>query len=109
MILQSERSREAVMSEAIPPILYDRPATFQKWPSLEARRLATGDTIHAQPVFEGTLAGCIRDFLTMPITQRTQYEIFTDRQPGLRDTILSANYILEISRRADFPKDSSPR
>jgi hypothetical protein len=44
------------MSEAIPPILYDRPATLQKWPSLESRRLATGYTIHAQPVFEGTLA-----------------------------------------------------
>ena len=95
------------MSEATPPILYDRPATLQKWPSRESRRLATGDTIHAQPVFDGTLAECIEHFLAKPISQRALYNIFTERQPGLRDTILDANYILQIAGRNDFPRASS--
>jgi hypothetical protein len=91
------------VSEKI-PILYDLPATLQKWPSLEARRLATGDTIHARRVFEGTLAECIREFLAKPISQRPLYEIFTDRQAGLRDSILGPSSILEIAEREDFPR-----
>jgi hypothetical protein len=93
------------MSKEHGPILYDAPATLHKWPSLEARRHLTGETIHSRPVYNGTLAGCIREFLAKPISQRPLYEIFTDRQTGLRDSILSSNYILEISGRADFPKD----
>jgi hypothetical protein len=86
-------------------IQYDMPATLYKWPSLEKRRIATGEIIGARRIFEGTLAGCIREFLAKPISQRPLYEIFTERQPGLRDTILGANYILEIAEREDFPKE----
>jgi len=93
------------MSEEHIPILYDLAATLHKWPSLEARRHVTGETIHAHPVYSGTLAGCIRESLAKPISQRPLYEIFTDRQAGLRDSILSSNYISEISERHDFPKD----
>jgi hypothetical protein len=86
-------------------IQYDMPATLYKWPSLEQRRIATGEIIGAHRIFEGTLAGCIREFLAKPISQRPLYEIFTERQPGLRDTILGANYILEVAAREDFPKE----
>jgi hypothetical protein len=88
-------------------IQYDLPATLYKWPSLERRRVATGDIIGAQPVHQGTLAGCIREFLAKPISQRPLYEIFTDRQPGLRDSILGANDILEIAERKDFPNEQA--
>jgi hypothetical protein len=88
-----------------PAIQYDMPATLYKWPSLEGRFMSTGDTIENHRIFEGTLAGCIREFLAKPISQRPLYEIFTDRQPGLRETILGANYILEIAEREDFPKE----
>src|SRR5216684_5604516 len=94
-------TREAIMNDA--PIQYDIPAALYKWPSLEARRISTGDTIRAHRIFEGTLGGCIREFLAKPISQRPLYEIFTERQAGLRDSVLASNYILEISERADFP------
>ena len=96
---------DAHMSEEHGPILYDLPATLYKWPSLEGRRHVTGETIHAHPVYNGTLAGCVSEFLAKPISQRPLYEIFTERQAGLRDSVLASNYILEISERADFPKD----
>jgi hypothetical protein len=76
-----------------------------EWPSLEARRLATGDAICAHPIFHGTLADCVKQFMLKPISQRPLYEIFTDRQPGLRDSILGPNAILQITKREDFPKD----
>jgi hypothetical protein len=87
------------------PIQYEMPAALYKWPSLEARRLSTGDTIWAHQIFEGTLAECIREFMAKPISRRPLYEIFTERQPGLRDSILGANHILEIAEREDFPKE----
>lgn len=93
------------MSEEHGPFLYDLPATLHKWPSPDARRHVTGETIHAHPVYNGTLAGCIREFLAKPISQRPLYEIFTERQAGLRDSILGSDYILEISERDDFPKN----
>jgi hypothetical protein len=93
------------MSKEGRTIVYDVPASLKKWPSLEGRRIATGEVIGARSVFEGTLAGCVREFMAKPINQRPLYEIFTDRQAGLRDTILSANYILEIAEREDFPKE----
>jgi len=91
------------MKDEAGPILYDLPASLKKWPSLEGRRIATGEIISAHTVFEGTLGGCIKQFMAKPISQRPLYEIFTDRQAGLSDTILSANSILEIAERADFP------
>jgi hypothetical protein len=95
----------AEMSKDQTPILFDVPATLHKWPSLDARRRATGETIYAQPVHHGTLGGCIREFLAKPISQRPLYEIFTSRQPGLRDSILGAQSILEIAEREDFPRE----
>ena len=93
------------MGEEPDPIRYNVPASLYKWPSLEARRLATGDTVHAHLIFDGSLAGCVRQFMLKPISQRPLYEIFTGRQPGLRDSILRSNDILEIAEREDFPKD----
>jgi hypothetical protein len=87
------------------PIQYDVPATLHKWPSREGRRIATGEVISARQVYDGTLAVCVREFLARPISQRSLYEIFTVRQPGLRDTILQMHDILEIAERDDFPKE----
>jgi hypothetical protein len=86
-------------------IQYNMPATLYKWPSLEGRRLATGDAIWSHPIFEGTLAGCIREFLAKPISQRALCEIFTEWQLGLSGSILGENDILEIAERDDFPEE----
>jgi hypothetical protein len=40
-----------------------------------------------------------------PISQRPLYEIFTEAQPALTKTILSATDMLEIASRSDFPKE----
>ena len=93
------------MSKESRPIVYDAPASLKKWPSFESRRIATGEVIAARSVFDGTLAACVKEFIAKPIRQRSLYEIFTDRQAGLRDTVLSADYILEIAEREDFPRE----
>ena len=85
-------------------ISYDVPATLQKWQSLQARQVQPGDLIGAQTIYTGTLAGCVRQFMMKPISQRPLYDIFTDPQPGLSGSIISGNDIVEIAERDDFPR-----
>jgi hypothetical protein len=85
-------------------IRYDAPAVLEKWPSIEAMRVRTSDYFRSAPIYNGTLAGCVREFMQKPISQRPLYDIFTDRQPGLPGTILRANDIVEIAEREDFPQ-----
>jgi hypothetical protein len=93
------------MADKPNPINYDAPASLFKWPSPAKRKLATGDTVGAQAIYNGTLEGCVKQFLMKPIAERSLHEIFTDRQPGLRDSILRADHILDIAERTDFPRD----
>jgi hypothetical protein len=86
------------------PILYDVWAELIKWP-VEDRTPRTGDVFHPDRVYEGTLAGCIREFMQKPTSQRPLYEISTESQPAFSSTFLSAAQMLEIASRADFPKD----
>ena len=50
-------------------ISYDVPATLEKWPSLKSN----GDLFRSQTVFTGMLAGCVRQFMMKPISQRPLY------------------------------------
>ena len=86
------------------PILFDVPADLYKWPLAE-RTPRTGDTVRPDMVHGGTLAGCVREFMKKPLSQRSLYEIFTQEQPALTKTILSASDILEIASHGDFPKE----
>jgi hypothetical protein len=85
-------------------VRYDAPAKLEKWPSLEARRLRNGSMIVSQTVFSGTLAGCVREFIAKPESQRPLYEIFTDEDAAFNKPILDALDIAALSEREDFPR-----
>jgi hypothetical protein len=53
------------------PIAYDAPADLKKWPSLNNQRL-TGRPPYL--VYNGTLAGCIKQLLAKPIKQISLYD-----------------------------------
>jgi hypothetical protein len=93
------------MTEELGPVNCDAPATLFKWPTPAKRKLADGETIGAQSIFNGTLEGCVKQFLLKPLSQRSLFKIFTDLQPGLKDTILRSDQILELAERIEFPRD----
>ena len=83
------------------PIAYDVPADLKKWPSLRNQRL-NNKTPYL--VYNGTLAGCIKELLAKPIRQISLYDIVTDRQPAFDGTVLSPGDAAEIAMRKDFPR-----
>jgi hypothetical protein len=85
-------------------IRYDAPASLEKWPSREAKRLRNGSTLVSQTVFSGTLAGCVREFIAKPESQRPLYEIFTDKDAAFNKPILDALDIAALAEREDFPR-----
>ena len=84
------------------PIAYDAPADLKKWPSLNNQRV-TSKTPYM--VYNGTLAGCIRELLAKPLKQISLYDIVTERQPAFDGNVLSPRDAAEIAMRRDFPKD----
>jgi hypothetical protein len=86
------------------PIHYDVWATLQKWPAAD-RLPRTGDILRPDQIYEGTLSGCIKEFMAKPISQRPLYEVFTEAQAAFKTTILSATDMLDIASRDDFPKN----
>jgi len=84
------------------PIAYDAPADLKKWPSLNNQRV-TSKTPYM--VYNGTLAGCIRELLAKPLKQISLYDIVTERQPAFHGNVLSPRDAAEIAMRRDFPKD----
>lgn len=89
---------------SLKPIAYDVWAELLKWP-FEDRTPRTGEAVHPDRVYEGTLAACIRQFMDKPTSQRPLYEISTERQAAFASAFLSASDMLEIASRDDFPKD----
>jgi hypothetical protein len=79
-------------------------AELIKWP-FHDRTPRTGEVIHPERVYDGALAGCIREFLQKPISQRPLYEISTEKQPAFPSTFLSAAQMLAIAARDDFPRE----
>jgi hypothetical protein len=49
------------------PILYDVPATLHKWQSPEKKR--SGESLGSMQIWDGTLAGCVREFMGKPISE----------------------------------------
>jgi hypothetical protein len=86
------------------PIQYDVWAEHQKWPFAD-RLPRTGEVVTPDRVYEGTLVGCVKEFMAKPVSQRPLYEVFTDPQPAFKTAILSATELLDIAAREDFPKD----
>ena len=84
------------------PIAYDVTADLKKWPSLNNQRVA-GKTPYL--VYNGTLAGCIRELLAKPVKQISLYDIVTEQQPAFDSSVLSPGDAAEIAMRKDFPRD----
>jgi hypothetical protein len=55
-------------------------------------------------VYNGTLAGCIRELLAKPLKQISLYDIVTERQAAFDGNVLSPRDAAEIAMRRDFPK-----
>jgi hypothetical protein len=55
-------------------------------------------------VYNGTLAGCIRELLAKPPKQVSLYDIVTERQAAFDGNVLSPRDAAEIAMRRDFPK-----
>ncbi len=79
---------------------FDAPATLRKWPSIRNERRTSTDGPYL--IADGTLDGCIRQFMARPVSQHHLYEIHTAPQGELVSAVLSAKHILEISRLRDF-------
>lgn len=86
------------------PIQYDSWAELFKWPVAE-RTPRTGEVVHPERIYEGTLGSCIREFMLKPVSQRPLYEISTEPQLAFTSNFLSANQMREIASRDDFPKE----
>jgi hypothetical protein len=88
------------MVETDPHVNFDLPATLRKWPSLNNERLKEGRSAYL--VFEGTLDGCIREFMAKPDSSRHLNEIHTAPQPPLITEVLSGEHVVELARLRDF-------
>jgi hypothetical protein len=84
-------------------IRYDEYATLEKWPSLEAKKILTGNVLRSVPIYTGTLVGCVRQFLAKPESQRPLYEIFSYKNAGFGKSTLHPFDIVALAERDDFP------
>jgi hypothetical protein len=81
---------------------FTAPAALRKWPSLSKERVLKGCGGVPYLIIEGTLAECMRAFMSKPDTQRHLYEIHTKPQPPLVTEVLEGDYLVELSRLRDF-------
>ena len=83
-----------------PPVNFDAPATFLKWPSLNNQRRADGRSPYL--LLEATLGECLRHFMSKPEVHRHLYEIHTSPQPPLITDVLSGEMVAELARLREF-------
>ena len=95
------------MTENDPPaagpghhVNFDAPAILRKWPSLDGQRRI--NTLGLYSLLDGTLDGCIREFMAKPALVRHLYEIYTSPQFPLVSAVLSEEIISELARLRDF-------
>jgi hypothetical protein len=100
--IQEVRIRGRAMFRESLPIAYDAPADLKKWPSFRNQRLPNKPPYL---VYNGTLADCIRQLMSKPVTQLSLYNIVTGPQPVFDTPVLSPADAAEIALRRDFPKD----
>ena len=81
-------------------INFDVLAVLRKWPSLNNQRLTEAAAPYS--VYDGTLDGCLREFITKPATARHLYEIHISPQPPLVANVLVGEMVTELARLRDF-------
>jgi hypothetical protein len=85
-------------------INYDAPATLHKWQSLERKRASDPPTFGSFQVWNGTLAGCVKQYLAKPDSQKPLYDIMVGEDAGVGESILGSPVIDKIAQREDFPR-----
>ena len=85
-------------------INYDARATLHKWQSLETKRASDPPTFGSFQEWSGTLAGCVKQYLAKPDSEKQLYDIMVGEEAGVGETILGAPVIDEIVQREDFPR-----
>ena len=90
------------MGETDVQINFDAPAVLRKWPSIKNERISAADGGRPYSIVDGTLDGCIRQFMAKPVSQRHLYEIRTTPQGELISAVLSAEQTVELARLRDF-------
>jgi hypothetical protein len=83
-------------------INYDAPASLHKWETLEKKRAGDAQMLGAHQIWDGTLRGCIKQFLDKPESQRPLYDIMIGEEAGIGKTILEPSDIMAIASREDF-------
>jgi hypothetical protein len=87
-------------------IKYDVPASLHRWETVEKKRAGDAESLGDKVVWDGTLAGCVKQFLSKrKAEQRALFEIMVGDEAGVGKTILGSEDILAIAARNDFPKD----
>ena len=54
--------------------------------------------------WSGPLAGCVKQYLAKPDSQKSLYDIMVGEDAGVGETILGSPVINEIAQREDFPR-----
>jgi hypothetical protein len=83
-------------------INYDAGATLEKF---TVRQHKPGEYViqSSDWIWNGTLAGCVREYLEKPDSQKPLYNILVEPEAGTGKTILDCRDIDELAKRADFP------
>ena len=92
------------MVTMVSTINYDAPATLHKWQSLERKRASDPPTFGSFQEWSGTLAGCVKQYLAKPDSEKSLYDIMVGEDAGVGETILGSPVINEIAEREDFPR-----
>ncbi|SDN86442.1 hypothetical protein [Afipia sp. GAS231] len=79
---------------------FDAPAILRKWPSRNNQRYANGTGPYL--LVDGTLDGCILEFMAKPASMRHLYEIHTSPQPPLVSAVVSGEVVVELARLREF-------
>jgi hypothetical protein len=81
---------------------FSAPASFRKYPSINAQRNTNMEHPSPYLLHDGTLDECIREFMSKTASQRHLYEIHTKPQLPLVTEVLTAEHIIELARLRDF-------
>jgi hypothetical protein len=98
------RRRGLTEAEKLLPINYDAPASLHRWNSLEKKRARDAQMYGTRQIWDGTLAGCVKQFIAKPSARKPLYDIMVGEEAGVGKTILEPRDIVEIANRSDFPK-----
>ena len=85
-------------------INYDAPATLHNGNPWKGKGLATLQLFGSFQEWSRTLAGCVKQYLAKPDSQKSLYDIMVGEDAGVGETILGSPVINEIAQREDFPR-----